>query len=112
MELRLHGDGRGSVDRFHNRYGAPMLPPDAQRRKCEQGLLTQAPVNLNASQRAAVERGIRETCTFRRWLLWAFNIRTNHVHTVVSANCNPESVLSGLEGKRHALNARERILAE
>src|SRR5438105_147079 len=68
----LHGDGRGSVDRSHNRYGTPMLPSNAQRRKYEQGLLTHAPVNLNARQRAAVERGIRETCTLRKWLLWGF----------------------------------------
>ena len=30
----------------------------------------------------------------RRWQLWTFNIRTNHVHTVVSANCDPEIVLN------------------
>jgi hypothetical protein len=22
----LHGDSRGSVDRFHNRYGVPLIP--------------------------------------------------------------------------------------
>ena len=26
----LHGDGRGSVDRFHNRYGSPLIPPNKQ----------------------------------------------------------------------------------
>src|SRR4029077_14507206 len=24
----LHGDRRGSVDRFHNRYGTPRIPPN------------------------------------------------------------------------------------
>jgi hypothetical protein len=28
----IHGDDRGSVDRHHNLYGTPMLPPDPSRR--------------------------------------------------------------------------------
>jgi REP element-mobilizing transposase RayT len=93
----LHGDSRGAVDRFHRVYGTPMLPPNRQRTEYEQGLLTRSSVKLDARQRAAVERGIRETCTIRKWLLWAFNIRTNHVHAVVSANCKPEPILSALK---------------
>ena len=93
----LHGDKRGSVDRFHKTFGTPMLPPNAKRKQYEQRLLTQPPVTLNSKQRTAVERGIRETCTIRKWALWAFNIRTNHVHSVVSANCKPERVLSALK---------------
>ena len=93
----LHGDSRGSVDRFHRVYGTPMLPPSIQRTRSEQGLLTRRPVKLNARQRAAVESGIRETCTIRKWRLWAFNIRTNHVHSVVSASCKPEPILSALK---------------
>jgi REP element-mobilizing transposase RayT len=93
----LHGDGRGSVDRFHRVYGAPMLPPNAKRRKYERGLLTQPPVKLDADRRAAVEKGVRETCTKRTWLLWAFNIRTNHVHSVVSSEAKPETILSSLK---------------
>src|SRR5882762_2856343 len=54
----LHGDSRGSVDRFHKAYGSPMLPAS---------------------------------------VLWAFNIRTNHVHSVVSADCKPEPILSALK---------------
>ena len=92
-----HGDNRGSVDRFHKGYGTPMLPANTQRRRYERRLLTHPPVTLDARQRAAVERGIRDTCTFRKWLLWAFNIRTNHVHSVVSAKCKPESILSALK---------------
>lgn len=93
----LHGDGRGSVDRYHNAYGTPMLPHNIQRRQYEQRLLKQPPVNLNAKQRIAVEKGIRETCTFRKWTLWAFNIRTNHIHSVVSADRKPEVILNTLK---------------
>jgi REP element-mobilizing transposase RayT len=93
----LHGDERGSVDRFHRTYGTPKLPANVQRRRYEVDLLKQRPVRLDSRQRMAVESGIRETCTIRKWSLWAFNIRTNHVHTVVSANCKPEAVLSALK---------------
>src|SRR2546428_4046768 len=58
----LHGDPRGSVDRFHNVYGTPRLPPNSQREKYERLLLARPPVKLNAKQSTAVERGITETC--------------------------------------------------
>ena len=93
----LHGDGRGSVDRFHRSYGTPILPVNAQRQKFEQRLIKQPPVKLDSRQRAAVESGIRETCTIRKWSLWALNVRTNHVHAVVSANCKPEPILNALK---------------
>ncbi len=93
----LHGDSRGSVDRFHRVYGTPMLPANKQRTRYEKGLLTRQPVTLDFGQRSAVESGVRETCTIRKWRLWAFNIRTNHVHSVVSANCKPEPILSALK---------------
>jgi len=80
----LHGDERGSVDRFHNRYGAPFLPHHEGRRQYEQKLLKHPPVELDAARRAAVEAAIRETCEKRGWLLRAINVRTNHVHTVVT----------------------------
>lgn len=40
---------------------------------------------------------VRETCAIRNWSLWAFNIRTNHVHSVVSATCKPEVILRALK---------------
>jgi len=81
----LHGDERGSVDRFHNVYGTPRLPPNRQRKKYERSLLAGPAVRLGSRRRAAVEKAIRETCRIRKWQLWAFNIRTNHIHSVVSA---------------------------
>jgi REP element-mobilizing transposase RayT len=39
---------------------------------------------LNASQRKSIDAALRETCTIRKWHLHAINIRTNHVHAVVS----------------------------
>jgi REP element-mobilizing transposase RayT len=92
----LHGQG-GSVDRFHNVYGEPKLPANEQRRRYNQRLLAHRPVKLSSNARGSVELAIRETCEIRRWSLWAFNVRTNHVHTVVSANTKPKNVLSALK---------------
>jgi REP element-mobilizing transposase RayT len=93
----LHGDQRRSVDRFHNRYGTPKLAPNPQRRKYEESLLKRPPVKLTAKQRAATEDAIRDTCKTRKWILWAVNVRTNHAHSVVTADCNSRVVRSALK---------------
>jgi REP element-mobilizing transposase RayT len=93
----LHGDERGSVDRNHRIYGTPGVQPSALRRRHDRELLKQPPVTLNSAQRAVVESAIRETCTIRGWELWTVNVRTNHVHAVVSANRKPGAILSALK---------------
>src|SRR6266568_3090174 len=71
----LHGDARGSVDRFHRGYDTPKLPPNSGRKRYEEALLKQRAVILDSPQRAAIESGVRETCMIRRWSLWALNVR-------------------------------------
>jgi REP element-mobilizing transposase RayT len=80
----LHGDDRGSIDREHNQYKTPYALPNQNRYDHNKNLLKREPVILDAAQRASVETAVRETCAFRKWLLRAFNVRTNHVHVVVS----------------------------
>jgi REP element-mobilizing transposase RayT len=92
----LHGRG-GSVDRFHNTYGTPKLPANQKRKQYNQRLLKQPPVKLSAARRAAILEAVKETCEIRKWDLWASNIRSNHVHTVVSANCKPDRILNALK---------------
>jgi REP element-mobilizing transposase RayT len=94
----LHGDERGSIDRFHNRFGMPRIPQNKQWKKYNRSLLSQPPVvKLSRRQRKTVEEAIRETCKIRKWEFWVTNIRTNHVHTVVSAPCKPEKILSAFK---------------
>jgi REP element-mobilizing transposase RayT len=93
----LHGDSRGSVDRFHNRYGSPPISPNRRWRQYNEHALKRPPVRLTAKRRAAIEAAIRETCKIRQWKLWAMNVRTNHVHSVVTGNCGPEIVLNSLK---------------
>jgi hypothetical protein len=93
----LHGDERESVDRKHRRYGTPYLPSSPQRETRNQRLLKQPPVYLNPRQRSVVETSIRDTCKIRQWQLWICNVRTNHVHAVVSSDRKPDSVMSALK---------------
>jgi len=93
----LHGDERGSVDRHHDIYGLPTLGPSSRRKQIERALLKQPPVKLSRRQRVVIDRGMRETCAIRGWKLWALNVRTNHLHCVVTANGNPKNVLVALK---------------
>jgi REP element-mobilizing transposase RayT len=92
----LHGDERGSVDRFHNRFGAPYISTDERWQQRDAQALKSEPVIVDARQRTSVEAAIRETCEFRGWRLRAVNVRTNHVHIVVGL---------GMTSPGRALNA-------
>ncbi len=52
---------------------------------------------LSNAQRQVVELAIREVCDYRDYVLHAVNVRTNHVHSVVSAPCNPEQVMDSFK---------------
>jgi REP element-mobilizing transposase RayT len=93
----LHGDKRGSIDRFHNRYGDPYIPRNEAWQRHNRKQMKTNPFILGASERRSVEKAIRETCIIRNWHLHALNVRTNHVHTVVTANRRPELVLNALK---------------
>jgi len=91
----LHGDERSSMNRRqHNQYGTPKIAPSQQLVKAEQAQLKQLPVTLNQAQRVVVEQAIRDVCTHRGYQLLAVNVRTNHVHCVVAATCEPEMVMN------------------
>jgi len=93
----LHGDKRGAIDRFHNRYGEPYLPPNKTWQEHNSKQLKTHPLILGARERCSVEKAIRETCNIRKWDLHACNVRTNHVHAVVAANRGPSLVLNALK---------------
>src|ERR1700681_130683 len=93
----LHGDKRGSVDRHHNRYGAPLIRPNQKWLQHNKRLLKDKPVKLSRNQRTLVTTSIKETCEIRGWLLHATNVRTNHAHSVVTAACGPSRILNALK---------------
>jgi len=94
----LHGDERGAVDRHNNQYGAPYIPPNDRWHTYNQQALKHPPVTLGVPQRSCVESAIRETCAFHNWDLLAVNVRTNHVHSLLSSGTTqPERVLNALK---------------
>ena len=76
----LHGDPRGSFDQ-----DGQYVQPDQRRREAAKELMTDDPVILTDEQRAIVDAVIVEHCAIRGWVLHTRNVRTNHVHVVVSA---------------------------
>jgi REP element-mobilizing transposase RayT len=93
----LHGDERGSIDRFHNRYRSPYIPANPRWHRYNEEKLKSAPLILGARERKSIEVAVRETCEIRNWVLFALNVRTNHVHTVVKADRDSEMVLIALK---------------
>ena len=94
----LHGDQRGSTDRFHNHYKSAHLSHSARRETIGKRLLKSHPVTLGARQRKGVELAIREVCKYRGWLSHAISVRTNHVHAVVSIGAiKPERALNAFK---------------
>src|SRR5215203_629266 len=94
----LHGDERGSVDEFNNKFETPFLPPNPKWYEFNKSKLKYEPVKLTAQMRSAVETAVRETCEIRGWQIYAINVRTNHTHTVVAAGAaNSKKVLSAFK---------------
>ena len=94
----LHGDERGSVDRgYFNKFGTPKIKPDAEKVRRKANLMKHEAFILNAKQRAVVETAIREVCLIRGYILFALNIRTNHVHLVVSNSGQPERIMDSFK---------------
>ncbi len=77
----LPGDARGWVA-----YATPGIQaPDPARFAAVRQTLNAPPVVLDAEQRALVETTVRAHCNVRGWSLHAVNVRSNHVHVVVTA---------------------------
>ena len=94
----LHGDERGSVNRFRNQFRTRRLPRVKAWIDKNKGRLKSNPVRLDSRMRRIVEEAISETCTIRRWQVIAINVRTNHVHAVLSIGTkNPSAALNAMK---------------
>ena len=85
------------MDRKHNVFGTARIPPNQPLEKSDAKQLKHPPITLDAKQRQVVERVVREVCEHRKYTLQAINVRTNHVHAVVTAMCKPEPVLEAFK---------------
>lgn len=94
----LHGDSRGSVDDEHHARGTDYLAPDRVLERRRGLKLSASPVLLDRRMRELVELAIRTHATLRDWSIHALNVRSNHVHVVLTANSHgPEQVMSQLK---------------
>lgn len=84
----LPGDERGWVAK-----PGQFRAPDSGREKSARIRMTEEPLYLDDEQRAIVEATIRRHCEMRGWYLHAVACRTNHVHVVVTARVDPETIM-------------------
>jgi REP element-mobilizing transposase RayT len=92
----LHGDARGSVDRFHNRYGEALIEPNPRLFKFRRRLMKSEPMLFNAARCFCVTEAIEGVAKHRDWTLLALKVLSNHVHVVVSTpdRVKPEKVMN------------------
>ena len=92
----MHGDERGSVDRFHNQRGEALLEPDERLQNYRRKLLQSAPLYFNDAAREIVTETIEEVASHRGWVIQELNVLSDHVHVVVTApeKVKPEKIIS------------------
>jgi len=93
----LAGDERGSIDRYHNIYGTPRVVSNVLREQQHALKLKGEPFLLNGLARRSVREAIREVCEYRKWNLYAVNVRVNHAHAVVDSTASSDKVLGDLK---------------
>jgi valyl-tRNA synthetase len=90
----LHGEEPGSVDPQHNDYDAPFIPPDPRLVELKRTKTEHPALELTVAQRQVVLKAIEEVAAYRGWLLQAVNVRSTHVHAVVSGPAAPERMMN------------------
>ncbi len=94
----LHGDERGSVDRENNGFQTERVPASPRRKEyVQQFRMKSSPFKLHQRERAIVHVSVAGTCERRGWTLHALNVRTNHVHVVVSGDEAPDTMATALK---------------
>lgn len=108
----LHGDEKGSVGRKEfNIYGTSRMFHSEKLKDLMKNQMKQEPTVFDKKERICVLEAVKEVCDFRGYELLAINIRTNHLHAVVSANTNPDKIVN--EFKAYATRKlREENLVE
>ena len=93
----LPGDERGWTDRPVQPRDLSLRSGHPDLRSMAQEAIAQVPFVMDHAHREAVDVAVRDVCAHRGWTLHALNVRTNHVHLVVSAESTPEQVMTSLK---------------
>lgn len=67
------------------KHGEGPKQPESELAHWRSKKLVHSVISLNGEQRDHVTEEIRRLCNYRGWKLWACNVRSNHVHTVIHA---------------------------
>ena len=102
----LPGDAPGWVA-DGDKFGTPFRPPNrglsgygAQRAQSRADDKAVEPIEeFTPAERAAAEEAIRGLCQRRGWELHAVNVRTNHVHAVVTCPCSPKQAINDMKAR-------------
>jgi len=89
----LPGDERGWL----KKGSAVIQAPDPALHSAAHFAMAEEPVILTQEQRALVDAVIVKHCEIRDWTLHTRNVRTNHIHVVVSAAATGEEVRAQLK---------------
>ena len=90
----LQGD-----ERWWKKRDNGTMPPQPILLQWQRNQLNYSVQLLTELERFIVEQAIKNHCDYREWKEWASNARSNHIHTVITAN--------GVDGKK----AREQLKA-
>jgi REP element-mobilizing transposase RayT len=95
----LHGDERRSVDTHDHKnvYGLPNREPSPILEGRMKEKMRQAKIVLDRKQREIVKDALEGECRYRNYKLHAINVRSNHVHIIVSADLKPEIIADRLK---------------
>jgi REP element-mobilizing transposase RayT len=86
------------MDSANRAYDSPPIAASPGLELMEASLLNGPPIVFDQQRRAAIAAALVEVCEHRKWELLASNVRTNHVHAVITApNATPEFVMNTLK---------------
>jgi Transposase IS200 like len=85
------------VEELHEFLDTPKIPPNPRLKKSDTNQLKHQPLILGPRERKIVEQAVREVCDYRDYILRAINVRTNHVHAVLTAAREPEPILDAFK---------------
>ncbi len=89
----LRGDPRGWV-KNHASGSDEYEPGNAGLRASDTDAIAGPTIFFDAPARRLIEGAIRGVCEQREWMLHAINVRSNHVHVVVTAPVPPEKAMT------------------
>jgi REP element-mobilizing transposase RayT len=94
----LHGNEKGSISRRRKKpFLTKFIDPNPRLEEKMDEELKHPQFRLDRTQRKAVEDIIRQLSSFRNYELYAVNVRTNHLHVVVSAATTGEKLVNQLK---------------